>query len=53
MQHILARAFAFSMREEGGDQYTNDPRDPGGPLSAPTRGISRATLPAKPEAFFS
>ena len=31
MQHILARAFAFSMREEGRDQYTNDPRDPGGP----------------------
>lgn len=31
MQHILAKAFAFSMREEGGDKYTNDPRDPGGP----------------------
>lgn len=31
MQNILAQAFAFSMREEGGDAYTDDPRDPGGP----------------------
>lgn len=25
------RAFRFTMREEGGAKYTNDPRDPGGP----------------------
>lgn len=30
-EDIFRRAFAFSMREEGGDAYTDDPRDPGGP----------------------
>lgn len=28
---IFLRAFRFSMHEEGGEKYTNDPRDPGGP----------------------
>lgn len=31
MSSILQKAFSFSMREEGGAKYTNDPRDPGGP----------------------
>ena len=27
----LMRSFHFTMDEEGGETYTNDPRDPGGP----------------------
>lgn len=30
-EDLFRRAFRFSMREEGGATYTNDPRDPGGP----------------------
>lgn len=30
-KELLQKAFKFSMKEEGGDKYTNDPRDPGGP----------------------
>ena len=30
-ESTLMRAFRFTMQEEGGETYTNDPRDPGGP----------------------
>lgn len=28
-ESTLMRAFRFTMQEEGGETYTNDPRDPG------------------------
>ncbi|WP_304024472.1 glycosyl hydrolase 108 family protein, partial [Desulfovibrio piger] len=30
-ESTLMRSFHFTMDEEGGETYTNDPRDPGGP----------------------
>lgn len=45
---VLSLAFAFSMGEEGGERYTDDPRDAGGPTKyGVCLAYNRAVIPDK------
>ena len=45
---LLQLAFDFSMQEEGGATYTNDPEDPGGPTKwGVALNFNRGAIPDK------
>ena len=47
-ESIMMRAFRFTMEQEGGATYTNDPRDPGGPTKyGVTLNFDRGSIPDK------
>ena len=47
-ESTLMRAFRFTMQEEGGETYTNDPRDPGGPTKyGVALNYNRGSIPDK------